>query len=301
MNTKSFVKSVLPERVSRALREGRRQYREYRYASQRSVPIRCGDFALEAPEKHALVALLKEQPYRDLCVGVTARCIARKYPGASFVDIGANIGDTAAMMASHARNRLILVEGSDYFFKFLERNARRLPNDVAIIKALISDGRDVTGDFHHWGGTSSFVEESTGRARTATRRLADVADAQTRFVKTDTDGFDFKILRSSIEWLAEHKPAILFEDQIRTRDDLAEADDLLARLTAIGFNHFVVWDDPGFHMVSTSDPRVLEDLHRYLFNVWQQEGRKSICNYDVLCLHRDDFDVFEDVRAWYER
>jgi FkbM family methyltransferase len=295
MKYRAVVKFVLPDRVWHALRGAWRRYRERRYRSQRFVFVRCGDFVLEAPETHGLVQLLKTQPYRDLCVGIAARSIARKYPDATFVDVGANIGDTAAIMASHARsNRLILVEGSDYFFEFLERNAQLLPNPVTLIKALISDGRDTAGAFHHWAGTASFVE-SAGPVRT-TRTLADVADAQTRFVKTDTDGFDFKILRNSIEWLGTQKPAVLFEDQIRTPDDLVDANDLLVRLTSIGFTHFVVWDDPGFHMVSTSDFHVIEDLHRYLFNVWQHSRHKSISNYDVLCLHHDDADVFEDIK-----
>ena len=288
--------AVLPDSAVRFVRKQLRQRHERRFASQAVTTMAWGDFEIEVPKNHPLLGSVGHGPIRDQCIGNTAACIVEKYPDASFLDIGANIGDTAALLASHTGNRLILVEASDYFFEILQRNARRLPNETVLIQALVGDGSDVTGDFLHWGGTSSFHEDASGLKRARTLRLAEVADAKTGFVKSDTDGFDFTILRAGIDWLAAAKPAILFENQIRTREDLTQADALFADLSRIGYTGFVVWDDPGFHMLSTEDIRVLKGLDHYLFEVWQRPMPQRICNYDVLCLHRDDEDVFERMR-----
>lgn len=61
---------------------------------------------------------------RDQCVGFAAAQLSKKYPESTFMDIGANVGDTAAIMATHAKKRLILVEPSDYFFPFSSETPR---------------------------------------------------------------------------------------------------------------------------------------------------------------------------------
>jgi len=297
---KALIKSLLPEPVYEFLREHRRQSSERRYFEQGFTQIKCGAYEIEAPENHLLVKLLKSQPYRDLCVGIAAKYISAKYPNATMIDIGANIGDTAALIATYARNKLILVEGSDYFFDILVRNASQLPNETVIKKVLISDGSEISGSFHHWGGTASFNEGAGGKVKIPTERLSNIADENTCFIKIDTDGYDFKILTDSLEWLTSAHPTILFENQIRNNQDCNSADELYVHLMQIGYEYFIVWDDPGFHLVSTTSLDVLKDLDRYLFKVWQNDGHRSICNYDVLCLHKNDKDVYQNICAWYK-
>jgi hypothetical protein len=127
-----------------------------------------------------------------------------------------------------------------------------------------------------------------------------LADEKTCFIKTDTDGYDFRILMDSLEWLASAHPAILFENQIRNSPDLNSANELYVRLVEIGYAYFIVWDDPGFHLLSTTSLDVLIDLNRYLFRVWQNDGHKSIFNYDVLCLHQSDYDIYQNICEWYK-
>lgn len=297
---KALIESLLPASVYEFLREHRRQSSEERYFKQDFTRITCGAYEIQAPENHLLVKLLKSQPYRDLCVGIAAKYISAKYPNATMIDIGANIGDTAALIATYAQNKLILVEGSDYFFDILVRNASQLPNETVIKNVLISDGSEVSGSFHHWGGTASFNERTGGKVKIITERLSNIADKNTCFIKTDTDGYDFKILADSLEWLASVHPAILFENQIRNKQDCDNADELYVHLMQIGYAYFIVWDDPGFHLVSTTSLEVLKDLDRYLFKVFQNDGHKSIYNYDVLCLHESDKDVYQNICAWYK-
>lgn len=298
LGIREAMKQRVPAGPVGTLRRWRRAVAEKRYFKQGVTTLRVGRFDIVAPKNHALGPILATQPYRDLCVGVTAKHVSRKYPHGTMIDIGANIGDTAAIIATYAGNKLILVEASDYFFKFLVENAQRLPNHTELRKTLVADGTAIVGAFKHWGGTASFTEGDFA-AQVQSTRLCDLADAATCFVKLDTDGYDFRILEDSLTWLSNARPAVLFESQIRSREDLEGANKLFASMMNIGYSHFVVWDDPGFHLLSTSSLDILTDLNRYLFKVWERDVRRSICNYDVLCLHEDDKDLYAGIaRDW---
>jgi FkbM family methyltransferase len=299
MGVRRELRQRLPAPLVRTLRAWPLRRREKQYRSQRLVTVRCGSYELTVPESHVLVTHRTVQPFRDLCVGIAAQHISRKYPVGTFVDVGANVGDTAAMMATHADNPLILVEPSDYFFDLLARNVAQLPNVRRLKKVLVANGGSIAGDFEHRSGTASFRADESGSVRTMTERLSRICDDTTCFIKLDTDGYDFLILRDSMDFLASQRPAILFENQIRTVEDLDASNQVLAALSKVGYSGFVVWDDPGFHLVSTTEIEVLQDLNSYLFNVWTHPGHRSICNYDVLCLHDRDVDLFASISRWW--
>ena len=50
--------------------------------------IQVGDYQLEAPESHILVQIGKKQPYRDLCVGISAKYLSEKYQDSVMIDVG---------------------------------------------------------------------------------------------------------------------------------------------------------------------------------------------------------------------
>jgi len=282
-------------------RERRKQDSEQRYFEQSLVQIKCGAYVIQAPQTHLLVKALQSQPYRDLCVGITAKYISAKYPDRSIIDIGANIGDTAAIISTYSQNKLILIEASDYYFDILVRNTSQFPNEVVAKKCLILDGSHISGSFTHRGGTAWCREGIESQLRIKTERLTDVVDEDACYLKTDTDGYDFQILIDNLKWLAKVRPAILFENQIRSTRDLINSNDLYTRLTQIGYGYFMVWDELGFHLTSTTSLDVLIGLNRYLYKVWQSKngGPKSVYNYDVLCLHESDADVYKNISDWY--
>jgi FkbM family methyltransferase len=300
---KRLIKKVLaklPNSISQYLLECGKRIQDRVSVKQRFTQIKCGAFKLQSPKNHLLVGIYEAQPYRDLWVGIVSKYVSAKYPDGTIIDIGANIGDTAAIIASYSKCKLILVEASEYFFEVLARNVKQFPNEVVLKRTMISNGRAVSGSLHYRGGTAYFSETADGKAPVKTERLADVADDKTHFVKVDTDGFDVEILSGSLDWLAVERPAIVFENEIRNNKALLAVNGLLDELKGIGYEHFTVWDDPGLHIVSTSCVDVLKDLNRYLLKLSQGKFRNAICNYDILCIHRNDGDVYESVRAWYE-
>ena len=263
--------------------------------------LKIGNFTLEVPESHILLQLANRQPYRDLCIGISAKYLSEKYHNQVIVDVGANIGDTAAMIASYCQNKMILIEVSDYFLQILRKNILKIPNETIIQSVFISDGSSTQGLLYHWGGTAFFQEDTDEGIKVNTAKIADIVEEETCFIKVDTDGFDFKILLSSIDWLSDNKPGIIFENQIRNQQDLELANHVSRQLNKVGYKYFTVWDDPGYHMLSTSSLEYLLDLNRYLFKVWEiKESHRSIFNFDVLCLHERDLDIHDKVHEYYK-
>jgi FkbM family methyltransferase len=299
MKLRRAIKQILPPPVVRSLTAWRQRRRQKQYFSQPFVTVKCGSYDLTVPKSHILVTLGKVQPYRDMCIAIGAQEISRKYPSGTFVDIGANVGDTAAIMATYANNPLILVEASDYFFDLLVKNVRQIPSVRQVKKAFVANGESIAGDLEHWGGTACFRVTESGNIRAVTTKLSEVCDDQTCFIKLDTDGYDFPILLDSITFLATQRPAILFENWIRNSEDLAAANDVVEALCKVGYSGFLVWDDPGFHLVSTTEVQVVKDLNRYLFKTSNNPGHKAICNYDVLCVHDRDMDLFANISHWW--
>ncbi len=291
--------SRLPEPIYEYLRLWHRRHGNVSYFRQGLTTIRCGSYELQIPKDHLLVKLRKQQPYRDLCIGITAKFVAAKRPDASIVDVGANIGDTAAIIANYVHNKLILVEASDYFFGILTQNARQFTNELVLKRAMVASGRSTRGNLQHWGGTAHFQEEANSGTQIETQRLEDIAGSNVGFVKIDTDGFDVEILRSSLDWLKVEHPAVLFENQIRNEGDEKDASALFDELGEIGYIYFVVWDDAGFRIVSTTSRDILKHLNLYLLRRSQKRVAGGICNLDVLCLHEDDADIYREVSEWF--
>jgi FkbM family methyltransferase len=272
------------------------------FFKQGVTSFQCGNYRILAPENHATIGFSLRQPYRDLCIGIAAKYTCEKYRDGTIVDIGANIGDTASIIASHTSNKMILIEASNYYFRFLQDNSRKIPNQTVVVNAFIGDGTVQSGELKHWGGTAHFEAGSDrNQLSIATKKLRDVVDDKVVFIKIDTDGFDYKIINDSLDYLKEKLPSIIFEGMIRSSADLEQANEVLVKLIEIGYTHFLIWDDPGFFITSTNSLATLKDLNRYLFAIWSfEQTKKSISNYDILCLKADDADICHQIREYYE-
>jgi FkbM family methyltransferase len=291
---KELAKKIIPSALVRKIQN-------FLYYTQGTVVISYGGIELLAPRRHILAGVSKDKDSRrDQCIGVAARHTSIHYPECTILDIGANIGDTAAIISAYASNDLILVEASDYFLSYLESNAESIPNKTTVIQAFIYDGFNTSGTLVHWGGTAYFDSKAASRSGFKTLRLDQVADERTKLVKIDADGCDHKIILSATEWLELQKPSLIFEEQIRSTEDLEEAHKTLDALSSIGYSYFVVWDQDGVHLLSTEDFRAVRSLCEELRDIWRnKETSKALHNYEILCIHADDRLIYEGVSSNY--
>jgi FkbM family methyltransferase len=139
------------------------------------------------------------------------------------IDVGANIGDTAAhILASENSNvNVICVEGNEKFIYFLKKNYAN-NNQVHIIEVFLADYEQKSDiKVITKAGTASLLslhenEKSNTYSNLITLDNAILTDDRYKnikidFVKVDTDGYDYKVLRGAKQILAKYHPLVLFE------------------------------------------------------------------------------------------
>lgn len=292
---KRVLKALVPSALIRKIQN-------LLYFAQGNAIVSYGGVDLLAPKKHILLGLNeRELLSRDHCIGIAAKFATDGCPDANIVDIGANIGDTAAIISQYCPNDLVLVEASKYFFRYLKSNVARLPNNCQCVNAFIYDGNKTHGTLVHWGGTAYYDSLASSVNAFETLTLDCVSDSKTKLIKIDADGCDHRIILSAAEWLSVSRPAIIFEEQIRDSQDLSEACEVFDCLSGIGYSSFVIWDQSGKHLMSTE---VVEDVRnkcRELFRVWDSEGERGLYNYEILCLSPDDNRIFSSINDYILR
>lgn len=171
------------------------------------VRFRVGGTELLLPLSHELPFYRTDHPLYGEAVGRIAAAL-----GGPVVDIGANVGDTAAIVRAHSDVPILCVEGDDEFFGLLERNAAGL-GDVELERAYVRGSEPEAGPGR--------VERGRGTARlvgpgAATKPLAAILEDHPRFVrpaliKLDTDGMDVPIVMANLALLERIRPALFFE------------------------------------------------------------------------------------------
>jgi FkbM family methyltransferase len=190
-----------------------------------SVRYRVGDVELELPLSHELPFYRRDHSHYDGRIGALAREL-----GGSVVDIGANVGDTAAFIRAESEVPILCVEGDDRFFALLERNAARL-GDVELEHAFVDAPK--RGRVERRAGTARIV---AGESVLPTKPLATILTEHARFarpalLKLDTDGMDVPILLANLELLERLRPALFFEYD----PHLGATPDVFERLADVGY------------------------------------------------------------------
>jgi hypothetical protein len=120
------------------------------------------------------------------------------------LDIGAKIGDTAAIITTHALNPLALVEPSDYFFLLLEKYVTEFPNKMTVVNGFVNDESAIKGSLQHWPGTPVSPEYDNLLTETSIR-LDEISAGDVCHIKAGIYGYDYKIISAGMDYVAEQK------------------------------------------------------------------------------------------------
>ena len=214
------------------------------------VPYRYGSRVLRIPLSHDLPVIRVLGPRYGHPLELVVEAVG---PGA-MVDVGANIGDTAAVMLDHGATAVLAIEPSPKFRRLLSENVP----EAVVISALVGPA-----------GSGRVVEEHRGTASTVRgkgeqmRRLSSVlppAFATPVLVKVDTDGMDQAIVLADLDWLAQSRPTLFVEySPDLTRDG---AGDFFNVMRGLGYGYLLWYDEQGRFLASTSpvETRVVDDL-----------------------------------------
>lgn len=224
--------------------------------------------SLYMPADHPLAETVSANPFWSHPIIDAVRALELSH--FQVVDVGANIGDTVALLESSfpGMGKYLCIEPDDSFHLCCHLNTKA--NDrVTLVKGFAGDtgpSRVVISHDRPGTATTRVVPDAVPVAN-AERPLAldELCASLSRLdlLKIDTDGFEFGVLRSAVRTLRKHRPLILFEWAPPLWE--AQREDSLGVFDFLGENgyaFFAFFADSGLFYASTLgvDNGVLESL-----------------------------------------
>jgi FkbM family methyltransferase len=234
-----------------------------------TIRYAVGSIPLELPLSHPLPFFRQDHPLYDTAIGRIAALLA-----GPVVDVGANVGDTAASIRSLSDAPVLCIEGDERFYALLERNAEAL-EPVELERAFVE--APARGRLERSAGTARVL---AGDDELPTKPLAQVLGEHPRFerpalLKLDTDGMDVPILLANLELVGRIRPVLFFEYD----PHFGAAPEIFERLRELGYERMLVYENTG--ELARAGP----------VDQWPHEAYSGFggTRYaDVCALHRDD-------------
>jgi glycogen(starch) synthase len=268
---------------------------------------RIGRYSILLPIDHRLDQYQATWYRYDTALGYISQAVFDKYPQSSAIDIGANVGDSAALIRSGHAVPVLCVEGSPEFVECLRSNALQI-GGIEIDECFVGDdGETINFDQTlNQGGTASIVNALTSNKgeKVAMRSLKTIIQNHSRFkdaklLKIDTDGFDFSIIKASADIISASRPVLYFEYDLAFKSNAeTEAIEAIKTLLKVGYEHFLIYDNFGNYLISLSrqDHERFVDLNSYLISNRRRSGTPAVYYFDVCAFTNDDRDLFETLR-----
>jgi FkbM family methyltransferase len=265
------------------------------------------------PASHPLPVYRRDHPQYSSNVGRIAAALARQNPQFTFIDIGANVGDTLAIVRSQAKFPVLCIEGAAAYLSLLRANAAQF-QDVEIEGSFVGIADRTYAAVAPSAGTAQLVvgkqvaEGEPGAVKT--KSLATILAGHPRFsrpamIKIDTDGMDTAIIKQEIALLADLHPVLFFEYD----PHLFAAHDrsgfgVFASLLRAKYQSLLVYTNVGDLLCRTHlrDPEMLRDLHEF-FSCRGGQQYCDICAFPErmteMCnaIHASELDFFRDFRS----
>jgi FkbM family methyltransferase len=197
----------------RVMRLGRRL--RYSYLHRVGDPgVRYWRLGIRLPLSHVTPLWDTDLAVYDLALPRIAAALARALPGFTMIDVGANVGDTIARVRRLGAWPVLGIEGDPRFCRWLRENVRRDPA-TTLVEAFLGD-RSSSAELRleHSSHTSRLLRSPGAQVSLTT--LDDVLDDHPAFrtsalIKTDTDGFELRVLRGGTRYLREARPVVFME------------------------------------------------------------------------------------------
>jgi FkbM family methyltransferase len=269
-------------------------------ASQSFVKCDVYGRTFDVPGDLELASVLSRCPGYGRNLERLSATIARKYPDAPMIDVGANVGDTAVLMRRGATGPILCIEGSPRYAALCRRNLESIPR-VTVVNAFVDTGRAINARIDENKGSGSAVFDET--CETPTYSLAQAAAqfgfAGAKLVKIDTDGFDGRIIQAALPWLSSAQPVLFWELDL-TSDEAHSGPglDVLRSLAEIGYDQLMFYSNTGDYIVTADalDSDLLDDLTWYT-SKRANRLRVPPAYADVCAFPRMDRDLAVELRA----
>lgn len=229
---------------------------------------------LDLPEDHWLPKIRKKLPEYSENIGRLAAVVEAKYPHRGFIDVGAGVGDTAAIVCAHSRLPILCVEGSQYR-EILQENVRRLRADVELECATDDGPHCLTTESSILAGHASFQSS--------------------KLLKIVGRGMYERLLESALEWMASARPILYWKHGLGHDAGSSSGNDfaIFDRLSALGYRTGLVFDPAGEFLQTIS-----LDAHRQFADIGDYFARGAQLHQcgDLCAFQDEDIDLCERFR-----
>ncbi|HWN11855.1 MAG TPA: FkbM family methyltransferase [Pyrinomonadaceae bacterium] len=258
------------------------------------LPVTVGRFQIEMPSSSLLPDMFEVNPNYSSELGRLAAITNSKYPDLRVIDVGANYGDSVAVIRSVVDVPIDCVEGDLECLPMLEKNLAQF--DRVRVHALFLGERTetISASVEKEGWNTTIVPSNNGSSKPISLiTLDDFSSmndsASCKVLKIDTEGFDCRIVRGGLSFIKRVKPVIALEYNRDNMTRIGETGiETLQMLKDIGYETILFYDGQGRLVLSTNlkNQAVIEDLHEYA------NGRNgAIYYYDLCVFHREDSDI----------
>lgn len=270
--------------------------------NQETIGYRIGDYTITLPRSHLLPTFQAEHRLYDrfpLALGNS------KYDG-WIVDIGANVGDTLAALASFSPKRIICIEPEAKWFEKLEANAdivRRSGSTVVCLQGAVGPDGALADLNRTSSSTAHFVpsEAGTTRLKSLEQMVRPIiGDSELDLIKSDVDGFDASVLDSGRAIITKDLPLLYVEAEVPNPSQLEAWSTTITWLKQAGYDRFAVLDNFGLPLLCTAEAKTVMDCLRYTLELNNANSTRTIWYFDLLATAPKRQLQFDDILRRYE-
>jgi FkbM family methyltransferase len=240
---------------------------------------KIGEASILLNAEHNLPKYQAKHPLYDQFLPVLAGILPDD--GGWLIDVGANVGDTAAALCQRCRNPVLSIEGDPTFYSLLVENGRQFGKQLTTAQALVGTGR-LSGSLVQDGTTATRKEGQEASSISLDTILAQHSVDQVALLKTDTDGFDMDIVMSCAVTLRKSRPLVFWENEFQTREQFELLEEGYEYLAGLGYSHVWIFDNFGFPILEDVGFAELRQLNRYMAGMLAMNTPPSIFYIDVL-------------------
>lgn len=294
---------IRPQQIVHPLRSLRYFYR--RLQKPKPSFLEIGPYRIHLQDNSQLLNYKSAFHLYDTALGKIAAVVNAKYSGLHAIDIGANSGDTAALIRETSEIPVLCIEGDPILLPLLIENVAKMGQGVQVERSFVGeDGTAINLKSAHDLGRSACLVEAVDpcgqvKFRSLQAILSDHAEFRaSKLIKIDTEGFDFKILRLSLDFIRLAKPVLFFEYAPHFLPEEPTAGlETLDALIESGYSDFLYYDNHGNFLLSTeaSNRLLFSDLHHYLAS--NHRYGVAVHYFDICALHQEDADLVSVIRS----
>ena len=260
------------------------------------VTVRIGNQKIKAPLSHPLKVIMEKLPQFGFNLTRLVRYTHQYYQDIKIIDIGANIGDTAAFINNYKNLPVLCIDGDPQYFDLLQQNTQQYSQVCRCLSLIGEANEEQTKTLVRDKGTAYLKEtESPVPFRSLENILEEYPDFKnTRFLKIDTDGFDTIIMKGAKKFLATRQPVIFFEyDPGLITNQQQDPFQTFELLKECGYEYLLIYQNIGDYLISlelSTDATKIVDLVNYYM------GRNSFLYGDICAFAKKDKALFETAR-----